>query len=1137
MSLSSLINQKIVIVPSRQGGIEFRRSLVHKGWYLPNFQTETLFGLAENKALAELFYEGYFLIDEQVGREIMLEVLLSLEKDNKLNYFNKISADPQTAKTFYKAILEAKLFCKTNKNISFENLDKIEKIEDQQKEDDCKANEGAKSEDLERIFNKYNDFLINKKYIDRADALKIAIEKEQENQINNKEVQSGTEDIIYFVPENLKLYPLEEEWLDVLTEEKNSSKVEFSLKDPEVILNKCISSTKEVKEDRRELNWKIINGYGENNEVRQMVREIKDNNIKLDECVFCCTDYKTYSKLLNDLSQEYNLPMTFSHGVNIMSTAPGKLTKAVLSWYQNGFKTSDFREIVFGNQFAIGKLKKYFEQKVEEKLQEKHEELYNELKQIEKESDNNNENENSCANNKEEKDTSDKENHIKEKDKAGKGEVSIVNKYLSVNKFYEISHDLLPGLNTEENKDKFDRRKEFAIEEFEEKKKELIKLDEDIKEKERRKQYKNLWRELCNITLAELFFLQLTGENADRKSSLSKGLFWLLNEFLLLRYPDKEETDPNIIMLQNNAISQDNQAKKALIEILERLIENNFSNDNTTAILLDFIENVKVFPSTTRPGHIHVTDINNGIWIWRENIFLVGMDANRFPGTSLEDPILLDEEREVLLEKDVNDDKWWHLFKNNRFRIIYENMNLFKQIHFKKAGSLYISYSNFSHYDFRPTLPASILLTTYKELANKKDELITVNDFVDYFSRKDNRLVKAGFNPNSKNSSLDQTEFWLYHTDGGNNKLQKISTFSDDLIKADKVLQERRSKKQTIYDGKVNYSSKIEENDNNIAWIKDRKSFSPSSLESLGKCPFEFYLAQILNLRVFDVREERKNEWLNPSDRGTLMHAIIENFLNEIYPDDKEIDLGTFKEEDFEHEGRFYTRIMEIAEQQLEKQKKRLRPENEHIFKKEREDILERCGIFLEQEWGLINKCREKNLNIEKSLSEVEFNKEIILKEDKKLPLKGYIDRVLQFSNKEAEVIDYKTGSSKPSKGSPYKENSLDGGRKLQAPLYGLAYEGTSEGKISVTKTGYIFINTKTDEEKQIINDMNETRDNTTSILEGLYQIIKNGEFVVTDNEEDCEYCDFKSACSRELLENIDKKREGTYSNEVREFE
>lgn len=67
--------------------------------------------------------------------------------------------------------------------------------------------------------------------------------------------------------------------------------------------------------------------------------------------------------------------------------------------------------------------------------------------------------------------------------------------------------------------------------------------------------------------------------------------------------------------------------------------------------LTELIETLRIGSSNPKPGEIHMTHYQQGLWIQRPYTFIVGLDNKRFPGQTREDPILLDTERKNITDE------------------------------------------------------------------------------------------------------------------------------------------------------------------------------------------------------------------------------------------------------------------------------------------------------------------------------------------------------------------------------------------------------------------------------------------------------------------------------------------------------
>ncbi len=99
----------------------------------------------------------------------------------------------------------------------------------------------------------------------------------------------------------------------------------------------------------------------------------------------------------------------------------------------------------------------------------------------------------------------------------------------------------------------------------------------------------------------------------------------------------------------------DNYAARALVEHIEEMARWLVIADGPVSLevwewLAALPSNVSIMGSGPRPGRLHVANIGSGGFSGRTHTFIIGLDDGRFPGTALNDPVLLDSEREKLSE-------------------------------------------------------------------------------------------------------------------------------------------------------------------------------------------------------------------------------------------------------------------------------------------------------------------------------------------------------------------------------------------------------------------------------------------------------------------------------------------------------
>ncbi|HHX94609.1 MAG TPA: hypothetical protein GX691_02115, partial [Clostridia bacterium] len=90
----------------------------------------------------------------------------------------------------------------------------------------------------------------------------------------------------------------------------------------------------------KRVDLEIISGYGENNEIREVIRHIAGQETGFDEVAVFYT-WEFYSQLFYDISREYGIPVTFGSGVSIHNSTPGQVLFGLLKFLESNFDVSE----------------------------------------------------------------------------------------------------------------------------------------------------------------------------------------------------------------------------------------------------------------------------------------------------------------------------------------------------------------------------------------------------------------------------------------------------------------------------------------------------------------------------------------------------------------------------------------------------------------------------------------------------------------------------------------------------------------------------------------------------------------------------------------------------------------------------
>lgn len=96
-------------------------------------------------------------------------------------------------------------------------------------------------------------------------------------------------------------------------------------------------------------------GYGSINEIQNILTEIYENQIPLDQCLIACAG--NYSQLLYDISQQYQIPLTYGSGIPIMNSNPAVLLKLLYEWNTSGYNGIDaLKKLLLSESFDRSKM-------------------------------------------------------------------------------------------------------------------------------------------------------------------------------------------------------------------------------------------------------------------------------------------------------------------------------------------------------------------------------------------------------------------------------------------------------------------------------------------------------------------------------------------------------------------------------------------------------------------------------------------------------------------------------------------------------------------------------------------------------------------------------------------------------------
>jgi RecB family exonuclease len=312
------------------------------------------------------------------------------------------------------------------------------------------------------------------------------------------------------------------------------------------------------------------------------------------------------------------------------------------------------------------------------------------------------------------------------------------------------------------------------------------------------------------------------------------------------------------------------------------------------------------------------------------------------------------------------------------------------------------------------------------------------------------------------------------------------------LARPVEMLSARRGASFTEWDGNLGTLAPSE-------WLAVRPSVGPTTLETYGKCGFRYFARTILRLSETEEPEER--EMMEPADRGTLVHAVLERYFTEL-----------------KQQGR-----PAPGERWGPADRRKLSAMLDDALSDARKRGLTGREIFAGRESQLLRADLMRFLDVDDEFRAStgavpdEFEAELPPRTVAGITLRGKVDRVDRTPDgQQAWIIDYKTGRSRDFKG--MDANPLLAGTKLQLPAYLAAAKGAK-----VARALYWFITHAGAFEKITFDATRENIEKFEKTIEAIVSGVAAGSFPAISGDVDefyggwknCGYCEFDRICSR----------------------
>lgn len=237
------------------------------------------------------------------------------------------------------------------------------------------------------------------------------------------------------------------------------------------------------------------------------------------------------------------------------------------------------------------------------------------------------------------------------------------------------------------------------------------------------------------------------------------------------------------------------------------------------------------------------------------------------------------------------------------------------------------------------------------------------------------------------------------------------------------LARHRSADAYTRFDGNV---------DSGVDLLADGRHRSPTGIETYATCPRRWFFGRALGIGEIDRPEEV--ERLQPSDKGSLAHLILERFIGEA------IDTGSVPAPGESWGSAGFERIGEIADEEFADFERRGLTGHPRWWAFEREEIVDVLCNTLRHDDAIRYETGTTPVAVEFAFGRDGVQPlPVELADGRVVPLAGQADRVDEGPG-EVRVYDYKYASARPFRGLDKPVDAggdpLDRGRRLQLVAY-----------------------------------------------------------------------------------------------------
>ena len=280
--------------------------------------------------------------------------------------------------------------------------------------------------------------------------------------------------------------------------------------------------------------------------------------------------------------------------------------------------------------------------------------------------------------------------------------------------------------------------------------------------------------------------------------------------------------------------------------------------------------------------------------------------------------------------------------------------------------------------------------------------------------------------------------------------------------------------------------------------------WSTTSLQQLLACPLQFYYQRVLRLPDENYKMPQSDRWLPASEKGTLAHAIMEDYCNEVFLNKTSAEISVEIKEHL---------LEEIMDTRIQEMLTLCPYMSKASYEIECEVVRRNCRSYLEKMHKEFSSPDNKWTVV---ACEAEFN-DVILpfnhgEDFVNLKFQGKIDRLDAYVDEENvnhyRIVDYKSG------GQRRHQEEIDKHKNIQHVVYKLAIEAMKKDEENVMVDQVVFLHFfEEDAQKQeIVLSDHMIAGFPGDVEEFVVQVLKNQMYEKHD-EDNCKYCTYADIC------------------------